>query len=166
MTSTAPVAGRDGDAIPTRDRTRRAPAAHEVARAVVTSAPIDPAEHADLVARASAGAVVTFSGVVRDHDLGRAVTWIEYVAHPSAAQLVAEVAGDVAGRCDIDALAVSHRVGTLQVGDCALAVAVAAAHRAEAFEAAALLVDEIKHRLPVWKRQAFPDGTDEWVDCP
>jgi molybdopterin synthase catalytic subunit len=110
--------------------------------------------------------VVTFAGVVRDHDHGRAVTAIEYVAHPDASRLVARVAADVAARSDVDALAVRHRVGPLAVGDCALGVAVAAAHRAEAFQAAALLVDEVKRLLPVWKRQEFPDGTDEWVDCP
>lgn len=168
MTSTAPEPGAAPvPAAPApRDSSRVQPAAHAVLRARVTDEPVDPADHATLVECATAGAVVTFSGVVRDHDLGRPVSWIEYVAHPSAGTLVEEVAADVAARCDVDALAVSHRTGLLRVGDCALAVAVAAAHRAEAFTAAALLVDEIKHRLPVWKRQVFPDGTDEWVACP
>ena len=60
----------------------------------------------------------------------------------------------------------SHRVGTLAIGGVALAVAVSAAHRHEAFEAASALVEEVKHRLPVWKRQVFDDGADEWVNCP
>ena len=64
------------------------------------------------------------------------------------------------------AVAVSHRVGTLEVGDVALVAAVSAAHRGEAFDVCARLVDEVKHRLPVWKRQVFADGTDEWVNCP
>ena len=149
-----------------RDTSRIAPPARVVVRAEVTSDVIDPAAHARDVARASAGAVVTFSGDVRDHDGGRAVLAIEYVAHPSAARVLAQVAADVAARTDVDALAVSHRLGALTVGDCALAVAVSAAHRAEAFAAAALLVDEVKRLLPVWKRQVFADGTDEWVDCP
>ena len=64
------------------------------------------------------------------------------------------------------ALAVSHRVGHLDVGDVALVAAVAAAHRRAAFDACARLVDEVKARLPIWKRQVFADGTDEWVNCP
>lgn len=127
---------------------------------------IDPAEHAASVGDAAAGAVVTFAGVVRDHDHGRAVRCIDYVAHPSAQRVLAQVAADVAARSEIDALAVSHRLGELAVGECALAVAVSAAHRAEAFAAASLLVDEVKHHLPVWKRQVFADGSDEWVACP
>lgn len=150
----------------TPDTSRVRPADHEVVLAVVTDRVVDTAAHADAVARRTAGAVVTFSGLVRDHDHGRSVAFIEYVAHPSAGEVIARVAADVAARCDVDALAVSHRVGELHVGDNALAVAVAAAHRDEAFAAAALLVDEVKHHLPVWKRQVFPDGTDEWVACP
>jgi molybdopterin synthase catalytic subunit len=91
---------------------------------------------------------------------------IEYVGHPSAQSVLEQVAADVAARSDVEALAVAHRLGPLQVGEAALVVAASAAHRQEAFAAAALLVDEVKDRLPVWKRQEFPDGTDEWVACP
>ena len=94
------------------------------------------------------------------------VTMIEYVGHPSAQSVLEQVAADVAARTDVEALAVAHRLGPLQVGEAALVVAVSAAHRQEAFVAAALLVDEVKDRLPVWKRQQFRDGTDEWVACP
>ncbi len=148
------------------DTSRLDPPAREVVLAEVTAEPVDAADLAAAVDRASAGAVVTFSGVVRDHDHGRAVRRIEYVAHPLAADVLAEVVADVAARCQVDAVAAVHRIGGLGVGDCALAVAVAAAHRAEAFGAASLLVDEVKRRLPVWKRQVFPDGSDEWVACP
>jgi len=148
------------------DTSRLDAPARRVALAAVTGEPLDVAAHELAVAGAASGAVVTFSGVVRDHDGGRPVTGIEYVAHPSAAAVLAAVAADVTARSPVDAVAVSHRVGDLGIGDAALVVAVAAAHRQEAFAAAALLVDEIKHRLPVWKRQAFPDGTDEWVACP
>ncbi|RYV51157.1 molybdenum cofactor biosynthesis protein MoaE [Pengzhenrongella frigida] len=170
----APSSGADPGAVPgagarpvgSRDTSRILPPARVVVRASVTSDVIDPAEHAVEVARSTAGAVVTFSGAVRDHDGGRGVLRIEYVAHPSAGEILARVAGEVAARTEVDALAVSHRLGELAIGDCALAVAVSAAHRAEAFAAAALLVDEVKRQLPVWKRQVFADGTDEWVDCP
>ena len=132
----------------------------------VTRDVIDPAAHAAQVARAGAGAVVTFAGVVRDHDDGRAVVRIEYVAHPGAGEVLARVAADVASRTAVDALAVSHRVGELDIGECALAVAASAVHRDAAFAAVALLVDEVKRQVPVWKRQVFADGSDEWVACP
>jgi molybdenum cofactor synthesis domain-containing protein len=145
------------------------PAAAQVCRATVTEQPLSVDEHAALVDDAAAGAVVTFAGVVRDHDHGRGVRELEYVGHPSAADVVAEVVADLArrhGPSGVRAIAASHRIGTLAIGDVALAVAVAAEHRAEAFAACSDVVDEVKRRLPVWKRQTFDDGTDEWVNCP
>jgi molybdopterin synthase catalytic subunit len=137
----------------------------EVLRARVGEEPLDVAEHAALVDRAAAGAVVTFAGVVRDHDGGKAVRGLEYSAHPTAAAVVARIAADVAARATgVRAVAVSHRTGRLEIGDVALACAVAADHRREAFETCAELVEEVKRALPVWKHQAFADGTDEWVN--
>jgi molybdopterin synthase catalytic subunit len=139
--------------------------AAEVLRAHVGEEPLDVAEHAALVDHAAAGAVVTFAGIVRDHDGGKAVSGLEYSAHPSAADVVARIAADVAARATgVRAVAISHRVGRLGIGDVALACAVAADHRREAFETCAELVEEIKRLLPVWKHQAFADGTDEWVN--
>ena len=139
--------------------------AAQVLRAAVGEEPLDVAEHAALVDRAAAGAVVTFAGVVRDHDGGKAVRGLEYSAHPTAATVVARIAADVAARAvGVRAVAVSHRVGRLGIGDVALACAVAADHRREAFETCAELVEEVKRLLPVWKHQAFADGTDEWVN--
>jgi molybdopterin synthase catalytic subunit len=129
----------------------------------VTSDPLDPAEHYAAVQDPAAGATVSFSGVVRDHDHGRNVTELDYSEHPTAAAIVAEVAAEIAARPGVIAVAVSHRVGLLGVGDIALAAAASAAHRQEAFAACMDLVDEVKRRLPVWKRQVFTDGTDEWV---
>jgi molybdopterin synthase catalytic subunit len=142
---------------------RVSPPGHRVVLADVRDGAVEVGECAAAVDDPAAGAVVTFGGVVRNHDGGRSVTEIEYVGHPTAGQVVAEVAADVAARFPVDAVAVVHRVGTLRVGDVALAAAVSAAHRAEAFEATAELVEEIKRRLPVWKRQVFPDGTHEWT---
>lgn len=137
----------------------------EVLRAAVGEEPLDVAEHAALVERAAAGAVVTFGGVVRDHDGGRDVRGLEYSAHPTAARIVADIAADVAARATgVRAIAVSHRVGRLGIGDVALACAVAADHRREAFATCAELVEEVKRLLPVWKHQVFADGTDEWVN--
>ncbi|HEX4225478.1 MAG TPA: molybdenum cofactor biosynthesis protein MoaE [Pseudonocardiaceae bacterium] len=147
-----------------KPRAKREPA--EVRRAVVTEEPISVDEHAALVNHDAAGAVVSFSGVVRDHDGGRTVRELEYVGHPSAGDIVAEVAADLAMRPGIRAIAVSHRLGLLSIGDVALAAAVSADHRAAAFEVCSDLVDEVKRRLPVWKRQVFGDGDEEWVNMP
>jgi molybdopterin synthase catalytic subunit len=132
----------------------------------VTQEPLDLAAHERAVADPGAGAVVSFAGVVRDHDHGRTVTLLEYEAHPSAEAVLKEVAAEIAADPEVRAVAVSHRVGVLRIGDVALAAAVATAHRAAGFAACARLVDEVKARLPVWKRQVFADGTEEWVNCP
>jgi molybdopterin synthase catalytic subunit len=136
----------------------------EVLLAGLSEEPIDLAEHEALVSHRAAGAVVGFAGVVRNHDGGRSVTRLEYSAHPSAAQTLAEVAAEIARDCEgVRAIAVSHRIGTLEVGQAALVAAVAADHRKAAFDTCALLVDTVKARLPVWKHQIFDDGSDEWV---
>ena len=136
-------------------------------RLVTLSAePLDIAAHERAVARSSAGALVVFCGVVRDVDDGRSVVELEYEAHPSAENVLLEVVDQYAREPQVEALAVSHRIGRLAVGDVALVAAVSTAHRREAFDICARLVDEIKHRLPIWKRQVFADGADEWVNCP
>ena len=149
-----------------RDMSRLRPPARRVVLAEMVDTPLDVSAHAAAVSDPAAGAVVTFTGVVRDNDHGRTVTGIEYVGHPTAATVLAEVAEEVARRSTAEALAVSHRVGELAVGELAIVVAVSGVHRGEAFQTAAQLVTEVKHRLPVWKRQIFDDGTEEWVACP
>jgi molybdenum cofactor synthesis domain-containing protein len=144
-----------------------APAATPVLRAEISSDPLSVDELAALVASRSAGAVVTFAGVVRDHDHGRSVAALAYEGHPTAQAIIEETAADLTKRhADVVAVAVTHRIGELRIGDIALACAVSAAHRGQAFEACADLVDEVKRRLPIWKHQTFSDGTDEWVNCP
>lgn len=139
----------------------------DVLQAEVTAEPLNVEDLAARVEHRAAGAVVTFSGVVRDHDGGRGVSELEYVGHPTANDVIREVADELAaGRAGVRALAVAHRVGRLGIGDVALACAVSADHRKEAFEACAELVDEVKRRLPIWKRQVFHDGAEEWVNCP
>ncbi|MDG3011734.1 molybdenum cofactor biosynthesis protein MoaE [Rhodococcus sp. D2-41] len=133
-------------------------------RADVTEDPISLVEHEELVAHESAGAVVGFSGVVRDHDGGRSVRALDYSAHPRAGEVIARIAAEVASTSPgVRAVSVSHRIGHLEIGDPALVCAVAADHRRAAFETCARLVDEVKAQLPVWKHQLFADGTDEWV---
>jgi molybdopterin synthase catalytic subunit len=137
-----------------------------VRHVAVSGAPIETVLHEAAVEHPRAGARVVFCGVVREHDEGRAVASLEYEGHPSAQDVLAEIAAGIAEDPEVLALAVSHRVGTLDVGDVALVAAVATAHRREAFDICARLVDDVKHRLPIWKRQVFADGTDEWVNCP
>jgi molybdopterin synthase catalytic subunit len=136
----------------------------EVRLAGVTEEPLDVAAHLAAVADPAAGAVVSFTGVVRNHDHGAGVAALHYQAHPTAARVVSEVAAEFAGRDGIIAVAVTHRVGALGIGDPAIVAAVSSAHRQQAFAACSDLVDEVKARLPVWKRQVFTDGTDEWVN--
>ena len=96
---------------------------------------------------------------------GREVVSLEYSAHPHAEQILFEVLAEIAaGAPSVRAIAASHRVGPLRIGDAALVAAVSADHRAAAFDTCARLVDAVKERLPIWKHQFFGDGTDEWVN--
>jgi molybdopterin synthase catalytic subunit len=132
----------------------------------LSGSPLDVWAHRQAVEHGGAGASVVFEGVVRDADRGRPVVELEYQAHPTAEQVLREIAGQFATEDGVLGLAVSHRVGVLRVGDVALVAAVASAHRREAFDVCARLVEEVKHRLPIWKRQVFADGSDEWVNYP
>lgn len=129
----------------------------------VQEEPLLTAPIADSVRNDAAGALVMFEGIVRNHDDGRGVIGIEYSCHPTAAEVVAQVAQDVAGRHPECRVAVVHRVGKLAIGDLAMVGVVASPHRGASFAAIQDLVDTIKEKLPVWKRQLFTDGTDEWV---
>ncbi|MEV6900734.1 molybdenum cofactor biosynthesis protein MoaE [Amycolatopsis sp. NPDC051372] len=138
-----------------------------ILRAEVSDQPLSVDDHARLVEDDAAGAVVTFGGVVRDHDGGKGVLDLVYEGHPTAGEVLAQVVTELAtGWTGVRAVAVSHRVGPLAIGDVALACAVAAEHRGQAFAACAELVDEVKARLPIWKHQHFTDGSDEWVNSP
>jgi molybdopterin synthase catalytic subunit len=138
-----------------------------IAIVAISDEPLDADAHEHAVAYAAAGAVVVFRGVVRDHDHGRRVTQLDYEGHPSAVDVLREVAAEIIdSEPGVVAVAVSHRVGRLAIGDVAIVAAVSTAHRGDAFAACARLVNEAKARLPIWKRQMFDDGTDEWVNCP
>ena len=135
----------------------------DVVHAAVADTPISPEEAYAGVDSPHCGAVVGFSGVVRDHDGGKGVTSLTYSGHPSAGRIIREVAEEIAAQHDGVRIWVAHRVGPLAIGDQALVAAVGAAHRGEAFEACADLVDRVKERVPIWKEQFFTDGTVEWV---
>lgn len=127
---------------------------------------LDVEAHRRSVEDASGGAQVLFCGVVRDHDQARSVVALEYQGHPDASDVLSAIAGDYASRPGVLSVAVSHRLGELTIGDVALVAAVSTPHRRQAFELCAELVDQVKRQLPIWKRQVFLDGTDEWVNCP
>lgn len=129
-------------------------------------APLDVAEVLDAVAHRGAGGVDLFVGNVRDHDHEQGVTGLDYSAHPSALQRLVDVTQHIAEEYDVLAVAAVHRVGPLEIGDAAVIVAAAAAHRGEAFTATRALIDELKATVPIWKHQLFVDGSDEWVGTP
>ncbi|AOD23774.1 molybdenum cofactor biosynthesis protein MoaE [Rhodococcus sp. D-6] len=128
----------------------------------ISSEPLDPATVDAAVAGAEHGAVVLFTGVVRNHDGGQSVTALQYQAHPDAETFLRRCCEDVAAKSGLPVAAV-HRVGDLTLGDLALVAAVAAPHRAEAFATCAELVERIKAEVPIWKRQHFTEGASEWV---
>jgi molybdopterin synthase catalytic subunit len=130
--------------------------------AVITDAPIDRASAERFVTTRADGALVVFEGVVRDHDHGESVHALDYEAHPDAQRFLAEVCAEVAEESGLRVAAI-HRVGALTIGDVALVAAVAAPHRAEAFAVCGRLVDLVKERTPIWKRQHLAEGTTEWV---
>jgi molybdopterin synthase catalytic subunit len=110
------------------------------------------------------GGVVLFTGVVRDNDSDRSVVELGYSAHPTAEREMRTVAEETAAKHpEVRAIAATHRVGDLAVGELAVVVAVAAPHRGEAFEACRYLIDELKARVPLWKHQRFTDGDASWV---
>ncbi len=131
--------------------------------AAISAQPLDLDEHLLAVEDATAGAVTTFVGRVRDHDpdAATAVVALEYTAHPDAEATLRRIALDAIGTGRA-IVAVSHRIGRLSVGDLAVVIAVASPHRAEAFDVCRAIIETIKTDLPVWKRQVEADGTTTW----
>lgn len=130
----------------------------------LTEQPLDLAPLIAAVSDPGYGAVSTFIGVVRDHHAGREVQRLAYEAYgPMADAECARIVAEAEGRwpCRV---ALRHRHGTLAIGDAAVAVAVGSAHRGEAFEACRYVIEELKRRVPIWKREAYADGTTAWVD--
>lgn len=127
----------------------------------------DPIQLDDLRARVGDpgdGAVLLFLGTVRDHNDGRPVERLHYDAfRDMAVRELRAIAEAAAARAGSDRIAIVHRTGTLEIGDVSLAVAVSSPHRAEAFDAARWIVEEIKRRVPVWKNEHYADGRNEWL---
>ena len=138
----------------------------EVRLTALRDEPLSVDEALAAVADPSAGGVCVFVGAVRDEDGDRSVSGLGYSAHPTAADRLREVAEQVGARHPVTALAATHRVGDLSIGDLAVVIAVSAPHRAEAFDAARDLIDTLKSTVPIWKNQRFDDGGQEWVGLP
>lgn len=128
----------------------------------ISSEPLAPSVVDAAVAGPEFGAVVVFTGVVRNHHGGQSVSALEYQAHPAAERFLRQCCADVSNESRLPVAAI-HRIGELTVGDLALVAAVAAPHRAEAFATCAQLVERIKAEVPIWKRQHFADASSEWV---
>jgi len=118
----------------------------------------------------ASGGLTVFVGRVRDHDRtsegSKGVVGLDYTAHPTALDKLREVCERVAAAYDVHALAAVHRTGTLAIGDAAVVVATASAHRGTSFDASRALIDTLKDEVPIWKHQRFADGTEEWVGSP
>jgi molybdopterin synthase catalytic subunit len=132
--------------------------------ATVTRDPIDAAALLESVPGASDGAVLLFLGVVRDHNKGRAVSALEYEAYDAmAAAELERIVAEARERWAVGDIAAVHRVGALEVGEASVAIAVASPHREEAYAASRYVIEELKRRLPVWKREGYVDGERAWV---
>jgi molybdopterin synthase catalytic subunit len=128
--------------------------------------PLDIAEVLDAVGDDASGGVNLFVGRVRNHDAGNGVTGLDYSAHPSALEQLEQVCRRVAEEYDVHALAAVHRTGPLAIGDIAVIVATASAHRGTSFDATRALIDTLKAEVPIWKHQRFDNGSEEWVGTP
>lgn len=132
--------------------------------AFLTHAPVDLPSLLAAVQAPERGGVATFLGLVRNHQDGRAVARLEYSAYePMAEAESARIVAEAEGRWPVR-IALSHRLGTLAIGDVAVAVVAASAHRAPAFEACRYVIEELKRRVPVWKKEFYADGSVVWVD--
>jgi molybdopterin synthase catalytic subunit len=130
----------------------------------LTRGAIVPAELGASVATSRDGAVATFTGIVRDHDDGRTVLWLEYEAHEEMAQKqIGALIEEAQRRWPIGVVAIRHRLGRLEIGETSVAIAVAAAHRAEALEACRWLIDTLKAQVAIFKKETFADG-ETWVE--
>jgi molybdopterin synthase catalytic subunit len=132
--------------------------------ASIVTAPIVPEDVLARVGSDEDGAAILFLGVVRDHADGRAVSGMRYDAYREMADSVlAGIAGEAAERLGTERVAVVHRTGELNVGEVSVAIAVSSPHRAQAFEASRYVIEEIKKRLPIWKKEHYADGEEAWV---
>ena len=133
--------------------------------AEVSSDPIDTAALLARVGSDEDGAALLFIGVVRDHAEGRKVTGMRYDVYAEmATEVLREIALEASIPLGTNRIAVAHRFGELKIGEISVGIAVSSPHRAEAYEASRFVIEEIKKRLPVWKKEHYVDGVSEWVE--
>jgi molybdopterin synthase catalytic subunit len=132
----------------------------------IISTPVDTASVLANVEDPTCGGLVLFEGRVRNHHLGRDVLRLEYEAYQRLAQSEGvAILEEAKARFEIHAAACTHRIGVLEIGDIAVVVAVSSAHRDAAFDACRYIIDELKVRVPIWKRETYADGRVEWTGC-
>jgi len=132
--------------------------------AEVTESELDGADLLRRLGGVSDGAVLVFEGRVRDHNGGRAVVRLRYDAYREmAADVLQEISREALARTGASAIGVQHRIGTLEPPSVSLVIAVSAAHRRPAYEASSYVIEELKRRLPLWKREEYDDGTSQWL---
>jgi molybdopterin synthase catalytic subunit len=132
---------------------------------LVCEEPISASAYGAVVASTAFGAVLTFSGDVRNIDQGKEVISLRYEIHPSAPEVLLTIVTEVVAKYELGNVAVAHRYGAIEIGESAFVGAVSAVHRGPAFLACSELVDAVKAGLPIWKYQVFADGSDQWVNC-
>ena len=128
----------------------------------ITDEPLDTGALIDSARRDTCGAVASFVGVVRNHDGGESVDAIEYSSHPSSQQILRDIVMEFKDRPGVHCIVAWHRVGNLEIGEDAMVVAVAAEHRAQAFRTVEAIVEDVKAKLPIWKKQELTDGSHNW----
>lgn len=134
-------------------------------RVALVRSPLDPAALLAEVASVANGASIVFVGSVREVNDGRAVSGIEYTAYEAMAGRELEaITQEAALRFGTDDVVVEHRIGRLALGEASVVIAVSHPHRAEAYDASRFIIEELKRRVPIWKREEYVDGTREWVD--
>lgn len=135
-----------------------------MAATLVTPAPLDPAQVVRLVDGPGAGAVTTFLGLVRDHNQGRAVRFLDYEAYaPLAEKALARIVDEAQAQWAGTRMAIHHRTGRVEIGEASVVIAVAAPHRAGAFAACRYAIERIKQIAPIWKHEHF-DGGEVWIE--
>lgn len=132
----------------------------------ITDEAIDPVARKAELDHDSAGACATFEGWVRDHNEGETVSALEYEAHAAIASAEGDrIIREALDRFDVLKVSGVHRVGYLEIGDCAVWVGVSAAHRGAAFDACRYIIDELKQRVPIWKKEHYQDGPSGWINA-